>query len=99
MLKPLLIRSSHKECYYEAHREPDTAGGEVIYTDGIHLVADSIDELHTFAKSIGFKRDWFQWLSLPHYDITSSTMRKRVIKAGAIETDSRTIVKIARMAA
>jgi hypothetical protein len=28
-----------------------------IFTDGNHLIACSIEELHTFAKKIGLKRD------------------------------------------
>ncbi len=47
---------------------------------GGHLQADSLEELHTFAASIGLRREWFQ--SKPgrpdhdHYDLTAS---KRVL--------------------
>ena len=30
-----------------------------------HLVADTVDELHMFAQSIGLKRSWFQDGSIP----------------------------------
>ncbi len=28
--------------------------------DGVHLMADTLDELHAKAKSIGLKPEWFQ---------------------------------------
>jgi len=31
----------------------------MVYTDGIHLVADSLEELHEFAHKIGLKREWY----------------------------------------
>jgi len=61
-----------------------------------HLFADTQDELHVFAQSIGLKRSWFQpgkpiagkpsrhW----HYDVTDS-MRERAIRAGARPVDIR----------
>lgn len=40
-----------------------------------HLTADSLDELHAFAKQLRLKRAWFQPHRLmPHYDLT---LRKR----------------------
>lgn len=42
----------------------------MIYTDGTHLVADSRDELHTYAKRIGLKKCWYHFHILhPHYDM------------------------------
>lgn len=51
-----------------------------------HLFADTQEELHEFAASIGLKRAWFQggpkrkrtW----HYDVTESK-RQQAIRAGA----------------
>ena len=47
-----------------------------VYTDGTHLIADSLDELHAFAAKIGLKRYWFQDAKKlhPHYDITTRRM-------------------------
>ena len=57
-----------------------------------HLVADSLDELHEFAKSIGQKRAWFQAnASLPHYDITVE-VRAVALSLGAIVADRRTLI-------
>ena len=52
-----------------------------------HMMADTLDELHTMAEAIGMKREWFQHKgpgSLPHYDVCL-TRRKRAIELGAIE--------------
>lgn len=50
-----------------------------------HLMADTDDELHAFARRLGLKRSWAQypgtWKS--HYDVTD-TMRDRAIKLGAV---------------
>lgn len=57
-----------------------------------HLVADSLDELHGFAMSLGLKRGWFQALaSLPHYDVTVET-RVVALSRGALVADRRTVV-------
>lgn len=53
------------------------------FKQACHLTADTEEELHEFAKSIGLKRAWFQKnLSLDHYDITAG-MRARAIRNGA----------------
>ncbi|HEF5787015.1 DUF4031 domain-containing protein [Burkholderia multivorans] len=57
-----------------------------------HLVADSLDELHRFAASIGLKRGWFQaQASLPHYDVTVE-VRDVALSRGAMQVDRRTLV-------
>lgn len=36
-----------------------------------HLTADTLDELHAFAKRLGLRREWFQdHRVMPHYDLT-----------------------------
>ena len=48
-----------------------------------HLTADSLDELHAFARALRLKMRWFQDHSfLPHYDLTESK-RGHAISAGA----------------
>lgn len=57
-----------------------------------HMIADTIEELHEAAANIGMKREWFQPLSTPHYDVSLS--RRRVaVELGAIECDRRTFVE------
>lgn len=55
-----------------------------------HMIADSEDELHAFAKQIGLKRRWYQG---DHYDI-SKTKRILAIKAGAVEIPMKQLADI-----
>jgi len=49
-----------------------------------HLMADTLDELHTFASALGMPRRAFQdRASGAHYDITAA-MRDRAIALGAV---------------
>ena len=55
-----------------------------------HLWADSLDELHAFARRIGLKRDWFQNRpNFPHYDVTPAKFQI-ALTAGAQYTDLQT---------
>jgi Protein of unknown function (DUF4031) len=62
------------------------------WTGGGHLQADSVEELHAFAASIGMRREWFQ--SRPnrpdrdHYDLTAGR-RDAAILLGAIPETAR----------
>lgn len=61
-----------------------------------HLVADSLEELHSFANEIGLKRDWFQRnASYPHYDITLKT-RSIALAKGATFGSRKTIIHCAK---
>lgn len=61
-----------------------------------HLVADTLDELHWFADSLGLRRAWFQaQASLPHYDVTVET-RSMALSRGAHVVDRRTLVMVGR---
>jgi hypothetical protein len=61
-----------------------------------HLVADSLDELHAFARRLGLQRNWFhRTASYPHYDVTS-TVRERALAIGALEGNRVAIMTCAR---
>ena len=63
----------------------------MVYTDGKVLVADSLEELHDFAKKSGLKRELFAGGdSRPHYDVSQN--RVRVIDGGARYTKDRRIL-------
>lgn len=48
----------------------------MIYTDGKHLVADTISELHAFAwDKLKLKKSFFQTESWPHYKVWGSVLR------------------------
>lgn len=60
-----------------------------------HMLADSLDELHKMAASIGLRREWFQNHATPHYDLCQ-TKRKAALRLGAIEIDRRQTVTLIR---
>lgn len=61
----------------------------MVYTDNIHLIADTLDELHEFAKAIGLKKEWFQpHKRHPHYDIWG-VMLSNAINNGAVVLSQR----------
>jgi hypothetical protein len=61
-----------------------------------HLVADSLSELHAFARRLGLKRSWFQNGSrYPHYDVTIS-VRDKALGLGAQLGDRATIIGCAK---
>lgn len=55
-----------------------------------HMIADTEEELHAMADSIGLKREWFQ---KDHYDVIP-TKRAEAIKLGAKVVSTRDIVRI-----
>ena len=61
-----------------------------------HMTADSLDELHAFATSIGVKRCWYhRGTRHPHYDVTDE-QQERALAAGAESVDTRTLLTLAR---
>jgi hypothetical protein len=55
-----------------------------------HLTTDSDDlvELHAFARALGLRREWFQPVSSPHYDLTPAR-RMRALELGAVFVPAR----------
>lgn len=69
-----------------------------VFKDGAcHMFTDGpLDELHSFAASIGMKRSWLHnSVDLPHYDLNSAR-RAIAVKAGAIECDKHKTVEVMR---
>lgn len=61
-----------------------------------HLIADTNEELHEFARRLGLKRSWFQAkASGPHYDLTAGK-RSLAVRLGAIELDDQAFFAIVR---
>ena len=60
-----------------------------------HMMADTVDELHAMADSIGLKREWFQPQSSPHYDLCQAK-RALAINAGAVEASRQQMVALIR---
>jgi hypothetical protein len=68
----------------------------MVYCDGIHLVADRIQEVHEFAKRIGLKKEWFQNKKYPHYDLTTKRMFNKALKYGAKFVSTKELIKFMR---
>tara|TARA_B100002019_G_C21179931_1_gene553147 strand:+ start:746 stop:1075 length:330 start_codon:yes stop_codon:yes gene_type:complete len=61
-----------------------------------HMIADTEEELHSFAQSLGLKREWYQDQSKhKHYDISQS-IKKKAIENGAIEVSQKTLAKLSK---
>ena len=64
-----------------------------------HLAADSLDELHDFARKIGLKRQWFQEppkTRYPHYDLNANR-RVVAVKRGAVEITGRELLGYSKL--
>ena len=64
-----------------------------------HLTADTLNELHLFAESIGIKRGWFhnpRGKNHPHYDLVTENKRNKALSNGAKLVSSKDIVKISK---
>lgn len=57
----------------------------MVYTDGVHVVANSLEELHSFASKIGLRSESFESSRIPHYLLTSDEVRNKAAKEGVIK--------------
>lgn len=66
----------------------------MVYIDHVHLVADTLEELHKFAESIGLKIKWLQGYRKghAHYDVLGDKYKK-AIAAGAVRVSPREVLK------
>jgi len=61
-----------------------------------HMAADTLEELHEMAKTIGVTKKHFQnKVGKPHYDICKE-MKDKAIKAGTTEVRDREIILLFR---
>lgn len=71
----------------------------MIYSDGIHMIGSSIEELHDFAKMIGLHKCYYRnpkKKKHPHYDLMNNEIRRIALDSGAIYVTDREIVKLCR---
>jgi hypothetical protein len=69
-------------------------GNHVVRGKWSHLMADTDEELITFALSIGLRRGWIQYPGTwkTHFDVTQG-VRAKAIKAGAIPVEMGQITR------
>jgi len=67
----------------------------MVYSDGVHLIGDSVEELHSFARGMGLKKEWFQSCPRhPHYDLTTDLAFFRALSCGAKLVTKKHLVEI-----
>lgn len=61
------------------------------------MVADTFQELHTFAESIGLKRSYYEGVRAnhPHYDLIGK-MQIKAIEAGAVIITTRELIELSK---
>lgn len=66
------------------------------YREFCHLWADTLEELHHFARAIDLRKAWFQDRpGFPHYDLTAGR-RQAALERGATEMDVKTWLAVRR---
>jgi len=71
----------------------------MVFTDGIHIVADSLNELHQFCNTVGIKKCWFEGVEKghPHYDIPKRQKVKRIfLEPNVKRITTRELLKISK---
>ena len=58
-----------------------------------HMIADTEEELHAMADTVGLRRQWFQPGSKPHYDLCKSK-RNKAIRQGAIPVTTKELIAL-----
>ena len=71
----------------------------MVYTDGVHMIATTVEELHTFAEKIGVHRCYYRnprKKRHPHYDLMTKKAIKAAFDNGAEFATDRQIVTLCR---
>lgn len=69
----------------------------MIFTDGKHLVASTVERLHEFAHQIGLHKRYFrEHPRHPHYILLKSK-RKEAQKHGAVTVGTQTLVEYCKI--
>lgn len=65
-------------------------GSRIISGRWSHLMADTDEELHEFARRLGLSRAWAQYEGTPkaHYDVTDK-VRRKALNLGAVAISTR----------
>jgi hypothetical protein len=72
----------------------------MIYTDGAHLIAESLDELCSYADKIGLNRYWLQLSGKnlhPHFDICGKVKERILADVSVKKVSAKEIVRICKL--
>ena len=65
------------------------------YQKSCHMIADTLEELHTMAHKIDLLPNWFQDGRNPHYDLARHK-REQAVRAGAKSITARELIQLLR---
>lgn len=71
----------------------------MVYTDGVHMVATTVEELHVFAEKIGVHRCYFRnprKKRHPHYDLMTMKVVEKAFDIGIQYATDKDIVIMCR---
>jgi hypothetical protein len=72
----------------------------LVYTDGRHLTADSLDELFSYAKKHNLNLDWIHTMGRnihPHFDICGHVKRRILADCNVAKVSCKELVKLCNM--
>lgn len=71
----------------------------MVYTDGIHLTADSIDELYEYASKVGLHPNWIDFMGRnihPHFDICGHVRNRVLADTDVQKVTCREIIRLCK---
>src|SRR5437868_2961479 len=69
----------------------------MVYTDGVHLTADSLDELYGYASQIGLNPDWIDFMGKnihPHFNICGHVKQRVLADLSVQKVTCKEIVRL-----
>lgn len=71
----------------------------MLYTDGAHLTADSLDELYGYANKIGLQPEWIDFMGKnlhPHFDICGRVKQRVLADENVQKVTRKEIVQLCK---
>ena len=72
----------------------------MLYTDGAHLIAESIDELIRYVTKLGLNPDWIHFMGKnfhPHFDICGQIKKRVLLDKQVQKVSKKDIVKLCKL--
>ncbi len=72
----------------------------MLYTDGAHLIADSLEELHAYALKMNLNWDWLHYSGKnfhPHFDICGHVRQRVLADAQVLVVSTSRIVELCKL--
>lgn len=72
----------------------------MLYTDGNHLIADTINELVGYAKKVGLNSEWLDMAGKnfhPHFDICGKVKQRILADEGVQQVSTRQLITVCKL--